>query len=104
VSSSEEDMCTHGGMEPGMCGSRSVSSSSTAAADEWRMLLLGSDSLRWAISGMAARWCGASLSQVKVEGMNGGGFELEAVPPVPREQAFQIQGYQIDDQRGAKWR
>jgi hypothetical protein len=48
VSSSEEDMCTHGGMEPGMCGSRSVSSSSTtaAAADEWRILLLGSDSLR----------------------------------------------------------
>jgi hypothetical protein len=101
VSSSEEDMCTHGGMEPGMCGSRSVSSSSTAA-DEWRMLLLGSDSLRWAISGMAARWCGASLSQVKDGSMNnGGGFEAV---PVPREQAFQIQGYQIDDQRGAKWR
>ena len=35
-----------------------------------------------------------------------GGFEFEAVPVkrVPREQAFQIQGYQIDDQRGAKWR
>jgi len=63
VSSSEEDMCTHGGMEPGMCGSRSVSSSSTAAAaDEWRMLLLGSDSLRWAISGMAARWCGVAIA------------------------------------------
>jgi hypothetical protein len=51
VSSSEEDMCTHGGIEPGMCGSRSVSSSSTAA-DEWRMLLLGGDSLRCAISGI----------------------------------------------------
>jgi hypothetical protein len=68
-------MCTHGGMEPGMCGSRSVSSSSTAAAaDEWRMLLLGSDSLRCAISGMATRWCGASLLQVKGEGS---GFELD---------------------------
>ena len=65
MSFSEEDMCTQGGMEPGMCGSRSVSSSSTtaAAADEWRMLLLGSDSLRWAISGMA-RCEGASLSRL----------------------------------------
>jgi hypothetical protein len=86
VSSSEEDMCTQGGMEPGMCGSRSVSSSSTAAAaDEWRMLLLGSDSLRCAISGMATRWCGASLSQVN-NGCRNVGFELEAVPK-PREQA-----------------
>jgi hypothetical protein len=55
VSSSAEEMCTHGGMEPGTCGSRSSASSSAMAAEERRMLLFIGDALRWTISGMAAQ-------------------------------------------------
>jgi hypothetical protein len=39
VSSSAEEMCTHGGMEPGTCGSRSSASSSAMAAEERRIPL-----------------------------------------------------------------
>jgi hypothetical protein len=55
VSSSAEEMCTHGGMEPGTCGSRSSASSSAMAAEERRRALLFGDALCWTISGMAAR-------------------------------------------------
>lgn len=72
VSSSAEEMCTHGGMEPGTCGSRSSASSSAMAAEERRMLLFIGDTLRWTISGMVAQREGREERSLRLKRRTGG--------------------------------